>query len=356
MIRRSPWKQRLMAAGLTLAAMAAIVALEGVFFRGELARLASPPPTDVLRVQIGNEGRTAAVTLSISQVDDPRLQVAGVFDLAASPPRLQTLQTASPARKIVLAPHGPHGFLTTTSGELYAFDSAGDLRNSTYLGSHPGHSPPVLDCNGDASQAVMGGFGISCWDRALGRCLWRRDDLSVATARYLPDGTRLLAGLYSGQVLVLDSATGQTREELYRHFSNPIDLAVSTGGQWLAALHGCGNCFLIEICNGRRVWSARYEATATTFRFSPCGGQLIVANPRRGVDLEIVAAASGEVQRASGDWADEIAGLSVAPDGSVLVWSKCGQAFIARDLETRAVVHELHPAQSLYSASKQTDQ
>jgi hypothetical protein len=349
-------KQRLGALGLTVAVVAAIVALESLFFRGELVRLASPSPVDVLRVEVGNEGRSAAVMLSVVRADDPRRQVAGVFDLAASPPRLEILQTASPARKIVLAPHGACGFLTTLSGDLYAFDLAGDLRNPAYLGSHHQPGPPVLESSGDGSQVVMGCDGVLCWDRAMERCLWRRDDLSASSARFLPDGTRLVVSLYSGEVLVLDAATGQTRAELYRASSTAIDLAVSPKGEWLAALHGHNTCFVIELCSGRKAWSARYDSTAVKIRFSPRGGQLILANPRPGVDLEIVATASGEVQREISDWEDEVEALSEAPGGAVLVWSKRGAAFVARDLDTRRVVHELHPAQSLYSASGQADQ
>jgi hypothetical protein len=342
--------QRLLAACLTLVAVGAIVALEGLFFREELARLASPPPTIVQRVGVGNEGRAAFVMLRVlgNGTNDPGRPVAGVYDLAASPPRLQIFQTESPPRRVVIAPQGPLGFLTTESGALYAFDSGGELRSLTHLGTHPDPHPPVLECSGDASQGVMAGNDMTSWSRSPGRCLWRRDDLSVASARFLPGASRLLCGLYRGDVVVLDAASGQTLEKLHRHPDGIIGLAVSPVGEWLASFDALGNCFLTELGSRRRAWSARYEPTTATFQFSACGRQLLIANPRIGVDLAVVASATGEVEREFSDWDDGVAGLSLAESGAVLVWSNRGPALLVRDLASRAVVHELAPGRSLH--------
>jgi hypothetical protein len=298
-------------------------------------------------VRVGNAGRAAVVTLRVPGKgrDDPGSQVTGVCDLAACPPPLRFFQAESQPRRVVVAPGHPLGFFTNVRGELYSFDPAGDLRTPTFLGSQPDPRPPVLECNDDASQIVVAGHGITSWGRAGGRWLWRRDDLLVASVRFLPCGKRLVCGQSTGHVLILDAATGDTLQTLHRHLVAVGGLAVSPDGHWLASLDGYGNCFLTEFSSGRRAWSARHEPTVL-FQFSRCGRQFVVANSRDGLDLAVVATPTGEVLRACNHWDDGIAGLSLAPSGAVVVWSNCHQALVARDLATRAAIYELPVARS----------
>jgi WD40 repeat protein len=298
-------------------------------------------------VRVGNAGRAAVVTLRVPGKGrgDLGWQVTGVCDLAACPRRLRFFPAESPPRRVVVAPGHPLGFFTNIRGELYAFDPASDLQTPTFLGSQPDPRPPVLECNGDGSQVVVAGHGMTSWDRAGGRWLWRRDDLLVASARFLPCGKRLVCGQSTGQVLILDAATGDTLQTLHRHLVAVSRLAVSPDGRWLASLDGYGNCFLTEPSSGRRAWSARYELTVL-FQFSSCGRQFVVANSRGGLDLAVVATATGEVLRVFNEWDDGIAGLSLAPSGAVVVWSNCHQALVARDLATRAAIYELPAARS----------
>src|SRR4030095_5367367 len=150
---------------------------------------------------------------------------------------------------------GPYGFIATTAGDLYSLDLA--ARSAPVrLGQHQEKYAFFLGCTADGALLVASGFdGISCWDRAAARCLWRHSDIGLYNGTFVPGTKRFFAALETGPILELDASSVITLRELTNHCGSFIQLDISADGQRLAATNAFGACVVSELATGKSLWS-----------------------------------------------------------------------------------------------------
>jgi len=270
---------------------------------------------------------------------------AALFSTVGSPTPLRLpMQGLTPWRTTGTS-HGPFGFFSTTAGDLYSLDLAarsGPVR----LGQHQDKFPYVLECTDDGALLVAAGIGgISCWDRAAARCLWRRNDVGLHSGTFVPGTQRFFAALETGPILELDASSGSTLRELPNHCGSFVELDIAADGQRLAAINPFGACVVSELATGERLWSKKFPSLGITPRFSPDGRILVAPDQQRRTRVSILSAASG-------DWLGEltgahavIVGVAVTPQGAVYAWDVSGTVSVW-DLASRSLLFQFHPEPS----------
>ena len=315
--------------------------------RNHFARAVNGNPTGFRCLSICNDGRAALMLVrepGVMNKDEIHYSVA-LFSTIGNPTRLRLPTRGLTPWRTTSANHGPFGFLATTAGDLYALDLAA-RSVPVQLGQHQEEFPDVLECTDDGALLVAAGFdGISCWDRAAARCLWRRSDIGPYNGTFVPGTKRFFAALETGPILELDASSGITLRELTNHCGSFIQLDISADGQRLAATNAFGACVVSELATGKSLWSRPARIHGGTPRFSPDGSILMVPDQRGRPRVSVLSAASGDLLGELIGAQAAIVGLAVTPQGAVYAWDLSGTVSVW-DLASRRLRFQFHPGKS----------
>jgi WD40 repeat protein len=144
---------------------------------------------------------------------------------------------------------------------------------------------------------------VSIWDWDRGEVDQTIDAAATALA-FDPTGSTLAAGLFEGNVEILDVATGELVRGFQAHSGRVGDLAFSPDGAWIATAGEDGTVALFDAASGaRRFVLGGHGFLVSGLAFSPDGRRLITTAPDGVVrvwtlDLdELIRIAEGEVTR-----------------------------------------------------------
>jgi hypothetical protein len=334
-------------AALVVALVVALALQALLLVRNPFARAVNGNPTGFRCLSICNDGRAALMLVrepGVMNKDEIHYSVA-LFSTIGNPTRLRLPTRGLTPWRTTSANHGPFGFLATTAGDLYALDLAA-RSVPVQLGQHQEEFPDVLECTDDGALLVAAGCdGISCWDRAAARCLWRRSDIGLHGGKFVPGTARFVAALSTGPILELSACSGSTLRKLPNHCGSIVRLDIAPDSRRLAAIDLDGICTVSALDTGEPLWSRRFPVYPVTPRFSPDGSILVTANQQRLPRVSLLSAASGNLLDELTGAQAEIVGLAVTPQGAVYAWDLSGTITVW-DLASCTLLFQFHPEPS----------
>jgi hypothetical protein len=318
-----------------------------LLFRSPVVRQLNVDATDVRSLSICDDGCAALLLIrepGVLYKDSFRFSLAP-FSTIDSPTPLRLPMAGLVPWRATGASRGPYGFIATTAGDLYSLDLA--ARSAPVrLGQHQEKYPFFLGCTADGALLVASGFdGISCWDRAAARCLWRHSDIGLYNGTFVPGTKRFFATLETGPILELDASSGITLRELTNHCGPFIQLDISADGQRLAATNTHGVCVVSELATGKPLWSRPTRIPEGTPRFSPDGSILMVPDQRGRPRVSLFSTASGDLLGELIGAQAAIVGLAVTPQGAVYAWDLSGTVSVW-NLGSRRLRFQFQPGKS----------
>jgi hypothetical protein len=220
---------------------------------------------------------------------------------------------------VAAAADSPHAALVSTDGRLYSLDIADPTAGLTALGDSGFLYPMLLACSDDGALVVTANYrGISLWDRQSRTMLWRRSDIGVRCAEFVPGSHRLVCGLPTGEVLELGATDGVTVREVARRPYGILSLDISPDGSRLAISDLDNRLTLIEQATGGTLWSQ------DSFRWVPPrfthDGRSVLTSDMLAERIVVLDAQSGRPQYALEGERGVIKGVEVGPHGAVYSW------------------------------------
>jgi hypothetical protein len=315
---------------LSLAAFTTFVVFQGaVLFRREVRDVSNPPSSLVRDFALVDGGRRGVFACSVaSSVSGPaHVEIGGIYDLTTEPPALVHRFRGLDPHSVCCAVR--RAFLSTWSGEIYAYDLALAGREPVLLGKHVHPYVQALECSDDASIVVAAAARVAmAWDAEARRLLWRRDDLEITSCCFLPGGQRLFAGLNTGHIVELDPRSGTEIDRLAQHEGHVASISIAPQGDCLASLDWHGSLLVTELrSDGLRAsnvrWSKRCSNSAMRARFSSDGKTLAIEHASPADDLGLFCARSGRRLRGLSCTDGVIAGLKMSSSGTVYAWEGC---------------------------------
>lgn len=294
----------------------------------DVATEASP----VWEVSLSSDGRAIAVAL-----DDGS---AGVYDLGAgqgSAPALRWRVTAhrGPAYRIDWSPDGS---LVATSGAdatVRVLDGVTGAEKRVYKG----HATPVpgLDFSPDGTRIASASYrrdtlpdGSACvigtvrvWDPATGEDLFAVDAgvKPISMVRWSPDGSRIAASTWDGEVHVLDARQGGTNHRVIKLPEGEVYAAAncvawSPDGTRILCGSKDRTARVFDATSGALLGTVEHEGWVTACAWSPDGATLAT-----GGEDNLVRMWGAETFKAGATLRGHAGGLGTlafAPDGSTL--------------------------------------
>jgi WD40 repeat protein len=334
------------AIGLSVAALAAAVILQGTFlFPRQLQALLEGPQVVIRRLMPLENGGCVVLT----NVRTSRL-VGGFLEHSlcvhhgdpGKPDICQlacnfTLWNAAASRS------GDRLFLSSPQGNIYSLDLCSSDCTPQILGTHPGGYVDLESAHDGSFAFTTNRSDAICWRPGRPTALWERTDIVVTSACFHPTSPRLFCGLDSGQCVELDPSTGATLHEFRVHWDLPIALDISADGKHLVALGNNGTCVVTDFERNQPLWEMQLLLPLVSPRFSPDGSLVLTASPQREPCVNVVSAATGELTTKLTGAKAEIAGLAVATSGLVYAWDSTG-TITTWNLSSGALLHQFQLA------------
>ncbi|HOX42004.1 MAG TPA: serine/threonine-protein kinase [Myxococcota bacterium] len=159
---------------------------------------------------------------------------------------------------------------------------------------------------------------------------------AVPDLAYAPDGRRLAAGDFTGEVRLLDPASGAELARFKAHADRIYALAFSPDGRLLATASRDKTVKLWEPGRAGPALTLQGEGELMSLAFSPDGRAVAVGEGGGGV--RVWELPSGELRWARAVHANQVWGLAFSPDGTRLLsgsWDKLAYLLDAANGETR---------------------
>lgn len=329
------------AIGLSSAAMAAAVILQGVIlFPQHLRTLREPPKVEIRRLMAFGSGQCAALLrlqtpLLVGELQNHALCACKLGPDETRPHRLPFDFTLW---KVATSRVGSRMFLSSPEGNIYSHDPSLPQSMPRLLGNHPAGFAD-LECAHDGSIAIACNHGITTgWQYGTPLPLWQRTDTEFTCICFHPASLRLFCGLGTGNGVELDPLSGATLREFHTHWDTPIALDISADGQCIAALGDNGSCVVTDLQQNRRLWERHFPPPVAQPRFSPDGKLLLTPSPTRSPSLNVVSASTGELVAELKGATAEIAGIEVTSSGLVCAWDAAGSITVW-NLASGALLH-----------------
>jgi len=323
-----PWLVRpIAAAAASLVAVSLFTALLGIAF---------------LPAEIQTAHHVASVTHSLELSDGAVVSLVWSmpsgygggrkFNLAIQSGDGANAEFAWPELKPLSLAKGPstdQAIVGSWDGSIHLLDFARGASEPLCFGG-PGEGIIALACSADGQCIVsQGAFDLRGWDLAGKRDRWRRTDVAPFCFALAPDSQTAFVANRDGEVLQIDLQSGRTLRSLTRVEETTIQFAVSPSGESLAILGATGRLLVLDTASGQSRWeqSVRFfahQAPARVAAFSPSGQLLVTSDHERGNALVVWDAATGRRLRELRGHRRIVHGAEFAKSGELRSWGADG--------------------------------
>jgi WD40 repeat protein len=206
-----------------------------------------------------------------------------------------------------------------------AWDSA-DGRELHYLSWHDSpvqhaafsaDGSRIITCSGGKG---IGGYilgGAAVWDAKTGGLLYHiraDEDESVNSARFSPDGTRIVAALNRPEVRIWDVASRREIQSLTGHTEQTYYAEFSPDGSRIVSASADGTARVWDACDGNELVVLRgHRGSLISAAFSPDGTRIVTASAD---EMAIIWDASAGSPLSELRHGARMSGAAFSPDGS----------------------------------------
>jgi len=180
--------------------------------------------------------------------------------------------------------------------------------------------------------------GVSVWDVATGVCVRALPHLRAVTAvRWSPEGRHLVAGLDSGEILVLDAVEGTELGRQAAHGRDVSQVAVSPDGERLASSSHDGTVRVSRVRDLSSIVSISHFPGASVIAWAPGGGS--IATGSGDSHVRVWDPSTGYLQGELADHHSFVSAVAYSPDGQLLASASGDQTVRIWDLASAEYLH-----------------
>ena len=215
-------------------------------------------------------------------------------------------------------------------GRIYALDTRRPNTKPQYIGRHADGGVIALASSADGSYLLsQSAFHLYAWDRAAKRECWRLPDVGAYCFAMRPDSDTAIIGTLHGDLLEVDLPSGRTLRTIASLEGFALSLTLSPDGNQLAVLRSSGDLLLLDSQTGELNWQESTHRNCQTCcgrfaAFSPCGQWVVTAGQESGWSLAVWSVATGQKLLELRGHERAVQGAAFAADGSLRSWSADG--------------------------------
>jgi WD40 repeat protein len=183
-------------------------------------------------------------------------------------------------------------------GVIYSAGTLHPESTLTKIGIQPGKIVRHMELSADQRFLFsIGPHELCAWDLHARALCWRRD-IAVACLASAPGSQSIACGFEDGDILELDSRSGQTIRTVGRLPRSVDEVTISPSGQSLACVSADRRVQVFDWTTGDPLWQhdgcANFIGSVHSLCFSPCGRLLVGPTAENPSHLTVWDVQSGE--------------------------------------------------------------